>query len=83
MDVPQPRRGTLREFLAAQADDNGRTSGKFFAPIGRVLGVSPDRAGDQPLVGGEILVGTDVDQGRGVGRTDQSEQLVWRYRAIG
>ena len=28
--------------------------------------VAPDRAGNQPLVGGEILVGTNVDQGRHV-----------------
>ena len=43
---------------------------------GGVLCVAPDGAGDQPRVGGEILVGTDVDQGGHVRRADQSCKLV-------
>ena len=45
--------------------------------------VAPDRAGDQPRVGGKILVGADVDQGRGIRRADQSGQAcleIWWCR---
>ena len=33
---------------------------------------APDGAGNQPRVGGEILVGANVDQGRHVRRADQA-----------
>src|SRR5713101_2157343 len=83
VDMPQPGRGTLREFLATQADDNRRTPRKFLAPVGGLLVVTPDRAGNQPLVGGKILVGAHVDQGRRLGRTDQACKLIRRYRCVG
>ena len=69
--MAQPGRGALREFLAALADDDGRAAGEFLAPVGGVLMAAPDGAGNQPRVGGEILVGADVDQDRHVRRADQ------------
>ena len=75
IEMPQPGRGALRELLAAQADDDGRAAGKFLAPVGGFLVAAPDGAGNQPLVGGEILVGPNVDQGRRVRRADQAESL--------
>ena len=33
-------------------------------PLGGLLVAAPDRAGNQPRIGGEILIGSDVDQGR-------------------
>src|SRR5947207_15247855 len=80
--MPQPGGGTLRQFLAAQADDDGWAAGELFAPIGGCLVVAPDSTGDQPRVGGEILVGANVDQGRRVRRADQFGKLVWRYRGV-
>jgi hypothetical protein len=83
MEMPQPGGGALRQFLAAQADDDGRAAGKFFAPIGGLFVAAPDRTGDQPRVGGEILVGANVDEGRRVRRADQFGKLVRRYRGVG
>ena len=64
------------ELLAALADDDGRAAGEFLAPVGGVLMAAPDRAGNQPRIGGKILVGADVDQGRGLRRADQAGKFV-------
>src|SRR5437868_14095717 len=42
VEVSQPGRSALGELLAAQADDDGRTSGEFTAPTGVLLTVASD-----------------------------------------
>src|SRR5438445_259894 len=81
--MPQPCRGALGELLAAQADDNGRRAGEFLAPIVSLLVVTSNSAGNQPRVGGKILVGAHVDLRRGLRRADQACKLIWRYRCVG
>jgi hypothetical protein len=76
VEVPQPGCRALRKLLAAQADDDGRASGEFLAPAGGVRVVTPDRAGNQPRVGGEIFFGADVDQDRHMGRADQAGKSI-------
>jgi hypothetical protein len=78
-EMSQPGRGALGELLAAQADDNGRTSGEFSAPIGGLLMVTFDGTGNQPRVGGKVLVGAHVDQDRHIRRADQSCKFVRGY----
>ena len=70
--MPKPRRGALRELLAAQADDDRRLSGEILAPIGGFLVITSDRAGNQPLVGGKVLVGANIDRRRRIRGADQS-----------
>ena len=75
--VPQPGRGAFRQLLAAQTDDDGRLPGELIAPVGGVLVAASDRAGDQPRIGGKVLVGAHVDQDRRLGRADQASKFIW------
>src|SRR4051812_29313572 len=51
VDVAEPGRGAFGEFLAAQANHDGRTSRELTAPVGGRLRIAPDRAWNEPLVG--------------------------------
>ena len=66
----------MPEIRSAHANDNGRVACEFAAPIGGLLVVASDGAGNQPLVGGEILVGTHVDQHRRLRRADQADEFI-------
>src|SRR5882672_3469831 len=81
--MPQPGGRALRQFCAAHADDDGGAAGIFAAPVGGVLMAVPDRTGNQPRVRGKILVGSDVDQNRGLRRADQTGKFILGYGGVG
>ena len=77
--LPNPGGGTLGELCAAQAYDDGGLIGEFAGPLGGLLVTAPDGAGNQPRVSGKILLGTYVDQHRGLRRADQTGKFIRRY----
>ena len=83
VDVPEPSGGAFGELLAPQADHDGRTPGECFTPFGGFLRIAPDGAGNQPLVGGKVLVGAHVDQHRRIRHADQACKFIGRYRCVG
>ena len=80
--VPQPGRGALRELGAAQANNDCGVAGEIAGPVASVFMATPDGAGNQPRVGGEIGVGTNVDQDRRVRGTDQPQRIFFAPRAV-
>ncbi|MHC2521622.1 hypothetical protein ACVMHW_007504 [Bradyrhizobium diazoefficiens] len=74
--LAEPGRGALRKLGAAQAGDDDGAAREGGAPVGNVLVAEPDGAGDQPPVGGKVLLGPHVDQDRSVGRADQARQFI-------
>ena len=75
--VPSASFWPRRQTTMAERPENSRPQSAAS------LMAAPDRAGNQPGIGGKILVGADVDQGRGVRRADQPSKFVSRYRCEG
>ena len=75
--MAEPGRDALAELQALLADDDGGAAGEVLPPSAD--GSAWERRhepGMQPRIGGEILVGADIDEGGASGRADQASELV-------
>ena len=74
--VTEPGGDALAELQALLADDDRRPAGKRRSPR-RHGGEGPShRAGNEPRVGGEVLVGADVDDRRAFRRADEAGEFL-------
>ena len=74
----QPGRDALAPGVTLGAEDDRRPAGEGRRPVGDGLRRPAARAGNQPRVGGGVLVGPHVDQDRRVGPAEQAEKLIGR-----
>jgi hypothetical protein len=74
--MAEPGGHALAELEALLADDDGRLADELLGPIGRPGPWAADGARDQARVGGEVLVGLDIDENRALGRANQAGELV-------
>ena len=74
--LTQPGRRPLAQLQAALADHHGGLPGELGGPVADLGGGAAQGRGNQPRIGGEILVEADIDQRRTLRRSEQTDELI-------
>src|SRR5262249_38284473 len=76
--MPAPGGRAVAELQAALTDDDGRRAAELAAPaLGQGMR-APDRAWNEARIGGEILIGADIDEMRAFGHAHETGQFIDR-----
>ena len=73
--VAQQGGHALAQLQPLLADDDRRAAGIVPAPAGDIAVVAVARAGNQPGIGGIVVIVAHVDDGGRIGQTDQAGKL--------